>query len=156
MTILAPGKVTGADVITPCSFPAAMIEPEKVTDPMITSSRVGTDVEAPMLPPIVMKSRMATSAAAPPPTALKMLTSWGIAVIFTVLAVYRPRPPPTRMPAAITIQPVVLISPPWMTRAPVAAMAATMPATETWLPRLAVAGLFIRCRPNTKQEAAAR
>lgn len=130
-TIRAPGKVTGAEVIMPCSFPAAMIDPENVTDPMITSSSVGTDVEAPTLAPIVMKSRMATSAAAPPPTALKMLTSCGMAVIFTVLAVYRPNPPPTRMPAAITIQPVVSIWPSWMTSAPVATMAATMPATET-------------------------
>ena len=37
-----------------------------------------------------MKSSMATSAAAPPPTALNSDTSCGIAVIFTVRAVYRP------------------------------------------------------------------
>ena len=30
----------GAPVITPCSLPAAMIDPENVTDPMITSSSV--------------------------------------------------------------------------------------------------------------------
>ena len=88
-----------------------MIEPEKVTEPMITSSTVGTDVEAPTPAPIDMKSLMATSAAAPPPTALKMLTSCGMAVICTFLAACRPTPPPTRMPAAITIQPVVLITP---------------------------------------------
>ena len=41
-----------------------------------------------------MKSSIATSAAAPPPTALNSDTSCGIAVIFTVRAVYRPAPPP--------------------------------------------------------------
>ena len=29
-----------------------------------------------------------------------------------------------------------------------------MPAIDTWLPRRAVAGLFIRCRPITKHAAA--
>ena len=29
-----------------------------------------------------------------------------------------------------------------------------MPAVDTWLPRRAVAGEFIRCRPTTKQAAA--
>ena len=32
--------------------------------------------------------------------------------------------------------------------------AMTIPAVETWLPRRAVAGEFIRCRPKTKQAAA--
>ena len=32
--------------------------------------------------------------------------------------------------------------------------AMTMPAMDTWLPRRAVAGLFIRCRPITKHAAA--
>ena len=41
---------------------------------------------------------MAMSAAAPPPTALNSDTSCGIAVIFTVRAVYRPAPPPTATP----------------------------------------------------------
>ena len=34
-------------------------------------------------------------------------------------------------------------------------MASAMPAVDTWLPRRAVAGEFIRCRPSTKQTAAA-
>ncbi len=98
---------------------------------------------------------MATRAAAPPPTALNMLTSCGIAVICTVLAEYSPAPAPTMAPAASTIQPVALIVPEWMIRARVAAMAAAMPQVDTWLPRRAVAGVFIRCRPSTKQDAAA-
>ena len=35
-----PGKVTGAALIRPCSLPAAMIDPEKVTAPMSTSRMV--------------------------------------------------------------------------------------------------------------------
>jgi hypothetical protein len=53
-TILAPGNVTGAEVIRPCSLPAAMIDPENVTDPMITSSSVVTEVVALTLAPRCM------------------------------------------------------------------------------------------------------
>ena len=49
---------------------------------------------------------MPTSAAAPPPTALNMLTSCGMAVICTVLAEYSPAAPPISAPAISTIQPV--------------------------------------------------
>ncbi len=56
----------------------------------------------------------------------------------------------------MTAQPVAVIAPRWMTSTIVATMAATMPTTETWLPRRAVAGLFIRCSPRMKHEAAAR
>ena len=96
-----------------------------------------------------------TSAAAPPPTALKMLTSCGIAVISTVRAAYRPAPPPSSAPASITIHPVAVTVPEWATRASVVAIATTMPAVDTWLPRRAEAGEFIRCRPSTKHVAAA-
>ena len=51
-----------------------------------------------------MKSSMATRAAAPPPTALNSDTSCGIAVIFTVRAVYRPAPPPIRNPTTMIDQ----------------------------------------------------
>ncbi len=44
LTSREPGKVIGDPLMSPCSFPAAMIDPEKVTAPMITSSRVGTVV----------------------------------------------------------------------------------------------------------------
>jgi hypothetical protein len=158
LTARAPGKLTGAEVITPCSLPAAMIDPENVTAPMITSSRVGTVIEAGTLAPACAVSRMysctATRAAAPPPTALNMLTNCGIAVICTVRAEYRPMPEPTSVPAIMTAQPVAVTVPEWMTMARVTAMAAVIPPVDTWLPRRAVAGLFIRCRPRTKHEAA--
>ena len=41
-----------------------------------------------------------------------------------------------------------------MVIAGVATTAMIMPAMDTWLPRRAVAGLFIRCRPMTKHAAA--
>ncbi len=87
-----------------------MSEPLKVTEPMSAPSttKIVVSTEAPELRR--MKSSMATRAAAPPPTALNSDTSCGIAVIFTVRAVYRPAPPPmakpTRMiPRAIPLRP---------------------------------------------------
>ena len=77
-----------------------------------------------------------------------------MAVISTVRAAYSPAPPPSSAPAIITIQPVTVTVPAWMTRARVTAMARTMPPVDTWLPRRAEAGEFIRCRPSTKQVAA--
>ena len=46
--------MTGAELITPCSFPAAMIDPENVTAPMITSSKVVTLVLAETVAPALM------------------------------------------------------------------------------------------------------
>ena len=44
MTRRAPEKMIGWPGITPCSLPAAMIDPENVTEPMSTSSTVNTEV----------------------------------------------------------------------------------------------------------------
>jgi hypothetical protein len=93
---------------------------------------------------------MAIKAAAPPPTALNMLTSWGIAVIFTVRAEYSPAAAPMSAPAISTVHLVAVMVPPWMTSANTATTATNMPKADTWLPRRAVAGEFIRCRPRTK------
>ncbi len=91
LTTRAPRKTIGALFTQPCSFPAAMSEPEKVTAPMRTSSAVATatvpdTLVAPALVASFTNSLIATMHAAPPPTALNMLTSCGIAVIFTVRA----------------------------------------------------------------------
>ena len=83
-----------------------------------------------------------------------MLTSCGIAVIWMLRAEYRPAAPPTSAPAINTVQPVAVMPPMWMIHASVAATAVAMPAVDTWLPRRAVAGVFIRCKPNTKHDAA--
>src|SRR6267154_2399780 len=153
-----PGKVTGAPLIRPCSLPAAMIDPENVTAPMSTSRTTVTVVASgtPVVAPASLTySSIPTSAAAPPPTALNRLTSWGMAVICTVRAEYSPAPAPTPAPAIITIQPVTVTVPAFTTRANVVAIARVMPPVDTWLPRRAEAGEFIRCRPNTKHVAAA-
>jgi hypothetical protein len=81
-------------------------------------------------------------------------TSCGIAVIWTVRAVYRPIADPIRAPEIRTIQPAAVTVPSWMSRMSVAMPAITMPAMDTWLPRRAVAGLFIMCSPITKHAAA--
>ena len=49
LTRRAPLKMIGWPGITPCSLPAAMIDPENVTEPMSTSSTVNTEV-APSTP----------------------------------------------------------------------------------------------------------
>ena len=81
-------------------------------------------------------------------------TSCGIAVIWTVRAEYRPATEPSSAPTMITVQPTPVTEPSWISRTSVMITAMAMPAIETWLPRRAVAGEFIRCRPTTKQAAA--
>ena len=77
-----------------------------------------------------------------------------MAVICTVLEDHRPTAEPSRAPTISTVQPTAVTVPSWISRTSVAMTAITMPAVDTWLPRLAVAGEFIRCRPTTKQAAA--
>ena len=54
---------------------------------------------------------MATSAAAPPPTALNSETSCGMAVIWTFRAIHRPSPPPMAKPTTMMTMAVVLRPP---------------------------------------------
>ena len=48
----------------------------------------------------------------------------------------------------------VVTEPSRISRISVTPIAMTIPAVETWFPRRAVAGLFIRCRPTTNSAAA--
>ena len=100
------GLMMGWPEMSPWSLAAATIEPEKVIEPM-TAPRT-TKIEVEMLYSGVLttwkKSSIATSAAAPPPTALNSDTSWGIAVIFTARARYRPMPPPMTKPTMMIAQ----------------------------------------------------
>src|SRR4051794_16299012 len=93
--------------------------------------------------------------AAPPPTALNRLTSWGIWVIATARAEYSPAAPPINAPQISTSQRVTFMCPPWLTSTSTAMIATSMPAADSWLPRRAVAGEFIMCRPSTKATAPA-
>ena len=113
------GNVTGALLTTPCSLPAAINEPVKVTAPMMTSSTVATvarvDSSSEWCETTRTNSVIATSAAAPPPAALNRLTSCGMSVMWTVRAPTRPATPPTMMPTMTTAQPIPVIVPWWAT-----------------------------------------
>ena len=151
-----PGKRIGFPLMTPWSLPEAMSEPLNVTDPMTTPRTTKSVVEtlAPPASPCVMKSSIATRAAAPPPTALKIETSWGIAVIGTVRAVTRPAAPPMRKPTTMIAQ-ARADAPCATSRTPVARTATAIPAAERRLPLRALAGLFMKWRPRMKQAAPA-
>ena len=149
-----PGRKIGLPAIRPWSLPPAISEPLKVIEPMSAprTTKIVVSTAAPL--DRRMKSSIATRAAAPPPTALNSDTSCGIAVIFTVRAVYRPAPPPIRKPttmiaSAIPDRPPSRVS----SQTNVATTAMTMPAALSWLPLRPVAGEFMRWRPSTKQEA---
>ena len=95
VTSWPPGTRTGREgvILRPNSLPDAMSEPVKVIEPITMSSTVATFSVRPgttFAPANLRYSSIAMRAAAPPPTALNSDTSWGIAVIFTVRAVYRP------------------------------------------------------------------
>ena len=154
--IRLPGKMIGLPLMSPISLPEAMSEPVKVTAPITTSrtTKIVVETGAPASPVCPMKSSMATRAAAPPPTALKSETSCGISVIWTLRAVYRPRPPPMTKPTTMITQAAASIPPGRVTRlTSVARTATTMPPAERRFPLRAVAGLFMRWRPRTKQTA---
>ena len=158
MASRAPRKTTGLELTQPCSLPAAISEPEKVTGPMMMSRTVAimTRLEMPAPSASRTKPPMATSAAAPPPTALKMLTTCGTSVILTRRAMTRPTAMPPTPPTDSTIQPVVVIVWSWMTLVSAAATATIMPSQDSRLPLRAVAGEFIRCRATTNPAAATR
>ncbi|KOV56895.1 hypothetical protein ADL01_41035 [Streptomyces sp. NRRL WC-3618] len=80
-----PGHRMGLPGTMPCNVPAAISEPENVTDPISTSSTSGTEVVGSRAGPPGCRTDAAnaTAAAAPPPTALNTLTSCRISVILT-------------------------------------------------------------------------
>ncbi len=141
----------------PCSFPAAISEPAKVTEPISTSSTIGIEMLSARVVPVgaLRISASAMAAAAPPPTALNRLTSCGIAVIFTRVAPSTPATLPSATPTARTIQPVAEPDPSIATTS-VAMIATAIPDADRRLPRRAVDGVLMRCRPTTKATAASR
>ena len=82
-----------------CSFPNAMFEPQKETEPMIAEKRIGIISSSGMSPPACRNSAHATSATAPPPTPLNSATICGIAVIFTLRAAGMPTAVPITTPS---------------------------------------------------------
>ena len=150
------GKMIGLPLMIPMSLAEARSDPVNVTEPITTSSTTKTVVETEGVCMVVrtMKSWSATSAAAPPPTALKIETSWGIAVIGTVRPVMRPAVAPMAKPTMMMAQAVPLRPPSRAMRLPsVATTATTMPPADSRLPLRAVAGEFMNRSPRTKQTA---
>jgi len=134
-----------------------MSEPVNVTEPMTAPRTTKIVVSMGAVMPFElrrMKSSIATRAAAPPPTALNSDTSWGIAVIFTVRAAWRPAPPPMRNPMTMIAQAMPERPPSRVARpTSVATTAIVMPPALNRLPFRAVAGEFIWWRPRTKHAA---
>ena len=99
-------------VTNPCSFPNAIMLPEKVTAPMSVPAMIDTpesmaSVSAPPAPPVPPATRRysptATRPDAAPPKPLKTATISGMAVIFTVRAMTAPISPPTATPTMIHV-----------------------------------------------------
>ena len=148
----------------PMSLAEATSEPVKVTEPIRTSATMNRTSQPSRLasPPSGVRSlawrtrsSTASSAAAPPPTALKSETSCGMAVMATVRAMRRPAYPPTARPPRMMPQ-LSRLGLPLATQMSSAVTAVIMPAAERRLPLRAVAGEFIKCRPTAKRAAPAR
>ena len=97
-TNVCPGSMIGRPGRISWSFPNAMFEPQKETDPTIAEKRIGIISSSGMSPPACRNSAHATSATAPPPTPLNSATICGIAVIFTLRAAGMPTAVPITTP----------------------------------------------------------
>jgi hypothetical protein len=145
-----PGSMIGRPGMTSCSFPNAMFEPQKETEPMIAAKRIGISCSRSRCPSAWRNSAHATSATAPPPTPLNSATICGIAVIFTFRAAGTPTTVPITTPRTISSQsPICSLS-------RVAATATAIPTAAILFPWRAVAGWVRRCRPTTKRMKARR
>src|SRR5579885_390417 len=118
-----------------------MIEPEKLTAPMIAlttretyvSSRSCGESDGGAVAS-TKNSAVEMHAAAPPPAPLKSATIWGIAVILTLSAEKSPMTVPTAMPIRMIHQPAASM------RQIDAAIASSIPTAAYLLPTRAVAG----------------
>jgi hypothetical protein len=83
---------------------------------------------------------------------LKSPTISGMAVIFTLMAMTKPSPPPMMMPAAIHIHPAA----PMPCPSTVATAASSIPIAPSMLPRTAVRGEVRPLMPKMKSPEATR
>ena len=148
----------------PMSLAEATSEPVKVTEPTITSttmkkmsqpSSAASEPSRACWPLSRTKLSIASSAAAPPPTALKSETSCGMAVMATERAIHRPAAPPTTRPPTMMSQ-LPIDGFDELTKINSAVTAMNIPMAERRLPPRAVAGEFIRWRPSAKNDAPIR
>ena len=83
------GRSKGREATSPCNLPKAMKLPVSVTEPTIVEAMMVTTVTEFSIGGAslsLINSAAATRAEAPPPNPLKTATIWGMAVIWTVLA----------------------------------------------------------------------
>ena len=157
---LLPGRVSFLMNLMPCSLPAAIREPENVTEPMTMPRPAVINTTRDGAPSEVRMSFNATSAAAPPPTVLNTETSCGMSVICTFFAETTPATAPMTMPTISTTTATECLNPletsPANSTMNAMTTAMAMPIAETMLPLRAVFGEFIRCRPMTNITAASR
>ena len=133
---------------SPWSLPNATKLPEKVTAPMRQEMAIVNPSPSTRAVPddwTRTSSPAATRAEAPPPNPLKMPTSWGMSVIFTVRAATPPISEPITMPATMAVQLRTSFS------TSVATMAMSMANAAKRFPARAVAGDWRRLRPTTKR-----
>ena len=101
-----PGNVCGLSNF-PSSFKNAIILPENDNEPMSVANNIGTAADT-VTPSRLCErrrnSRLATSAADPPPRPLNAATICGIAVILTEYAPIAPMTRPITMPTAMSVQ----------------------------------------------------
>ena len=149
LTTFCPGKTIGRPLMSSWSFPYAIAEPANEIDPISAESTTET-VSSPAGSATLCHSASATSAAAPPPTPLKIATICGIAVMRTVRAPTRPTTVPTTSPA--TIRPQF----PMPSSRSVVAIATSIPAPPIQFPLRACFGDERNLRATMKQTIVTR
>ncbi len=151
----APGTTTGRVVMSSCSLANVTTDPANDTEPTSTVKAMASRL--PRSSPVIVlivdtadSSRIATSAAAPPPTPLNSATSCGICVICTRRAAGTATTEPTAIAPRIS---------PRLSRSVeknVVSRAIAAPAAPIRLPRRAVRGLDRPFSARMKQTAATR
>ena len=94
-------------MISSCSLTKAIALPENETEPISTPSSTSAVTYTAGLSPSECRwssSMIEISAAAPPPTPLKMATSWGMAVIFTMRATGTAMAAPSTMAMIVSMR----------------------------------------------------
>ena len=144
-----PGKTIGRPLTSSWSLAKATADPAKEIDPISAERTIDTLSSLPG-PTVLCHSASATSAAAPPPTPLKIATICGIAVIRTVRAPTTPTTVPMSPPTTIQAQF------PIPSRESVVAIATSIPAPPTQFPLRACFGDERNRSATTKQTIVTR
>ena len=148
-TMFWPAKTIGRPLTSSCSLAKATTEPANEIEP-ISAERTIETVSSRTGSATLCHSESATSAAAPPPTPLKIATICGIAVMRTLRAPIRPTTLPITSATTISSQ---FSSP---SSRSVVAMARSIPAPPIQFPLRACRGEERNFRETTKQAIVTR